>query len=374
MRRALLPLLLLIAAFSATPALAQAGNARALAIARGSPVAQAAMRLLTRTAGSIRSPQLHRVALAVLANPAPTFMANLATPEARQKVRQALIAQGLLDPGVSVETLFPPLGDPKVAPQPFLGAPANGLHGHHAYPGGLAQHSAFNLRSALDLAANYEKLYALPEGTLDRDRLIAAVVMHDAMKVWTLQWNADGTTRAQFQIAHTASHHPFMVAEALHRGLPPALVVTLASAHDDPLGDTAQKVVGYLRAGAILAGVDPVAYGLLVADGSGFALAHPAPMEAVINHLSDHDWVLTEPAAHVTDGALDRLAQAAAGHPLPSAQLNWMRYRIEAQLSGVALYALWSKGGDEAVRTAVAAKKLKWVNRADLPDAKQTQH
>lgn len=367
--RSAVSLLFSVIALFAAQAHAQAGNARAEAIARASPVTKKAYGLLVRTSGSIRSLPLHKVALDVLANPAPTFMVNLATPEARKKVRDALIAQGLLDPAVTVETLFPPLADPHVAPQSFRGPPANGLHGHHSYPGGLAQHTAFNLTAALDLERGYEQLYRLPTGTLDRDLLIAAVVLHDAMKSWTLQWNADGTVRQQFQIAGTAAHHPFIVAEALHRGLPPAFVVVLASAHDDPLGDTQQKVVGYLRAGAILAGVDPVAYGLLVQDGKGFALAHPPPIEAVIHHLSDHDWVLTEPAAHLTDAALDRLAQAAAGQPLPEAQLNWMRHRIQAQLPGVALYALWSKGGDAAVAKAVAAKKLKWVDAADLPGA-----
>jgi hypothetical protein len=117
--------------------------------------------------------------------------------------------------------------------------------------------------------------------------------------------------------------------------------------------------------------VDPVAAGLLVKKGDAFALAHPAPPEAVINHLSDHDWVLAEPAQAPVDAALERLVTAKAGHTLPEAQLLWMEHRIETRLSGVALYAALARGGDAAVAQALAKRGIPLLAAEDAAPEKR---
>jgi hypothetical protein len=58
----------------------------------------------------------------------------------RMSVRRAA---GLLDASTTVDALFPPLVDPRRAPQPFQTAPGGSFH--HDHPGGLAEHTAFNL-------------------------------------------------------------------------------------------------------------------------------------------------------------------------------------------------------------------------------------
>lgn len=348
----------------ALPALAQEANGRAAAIARHAPPAKAALTYIQREVHGIPDARVRRVAQAMLANPAPSFMARLAKPEARAKVAAKLVRAGLLDPKVTAAQLFPPLVDPHRAPQPFLAAPAQGLHGHHAYPGGLAAHTAFNLRTALSYAASYERQFGFRRSErLDRTLLIAGPVLHDIMKAWTLQWRADGSITDEATIAGTSSHHIFGIAEAFHRKLPAKLIVVIASAHAAPTGRSASKVVGFLRAGAILAGVDPVAAGVLVRDGAGFRLAHPASIEAAINHLSDSDYVVSGPAGKIIDGVLNRLiARAAAGHRPPTTpRRRWLRDRVEARIPPIRLYAIWLKGGDAAVAAVLRRERIRLV-------------
>src|SRR5207249_4877770 len=175
---------------------------------------------------------------------------------------------------------------------------------HHSYPGGLAVHEAFNLQSALDLEANFRARYAME---VDDDAVIAAPILHDAMKAWVLQWTADGSLTEQATIAGTPSHHVFGIAESLHRGMPAPLVLAQAAAHDPFAAMDPGPIARWLRAGALLARVDPVAAGLLTSSG---ALALRPPIEAVIDHLSDHDYVLEDPAGAEVAAALARLARA----------------------------------------------------------------
>lgn len=348
-------------------AFAQEGNERAARLANTSPTAKRAVRYITETARTIRDPKLKAAVLTLLERPRPSFMDALAAPAAREEVRQKLVAAKLLDPSTRVEALFQPLPPGDAAPQPFIAAPGQAPHGHHSYPGGLAEHTAFNLQSAVDLQRNYERSYQLPHGTIDSDVVIAAPILHDLLKTWVLQWRADGTQTVQAKVAGTASHHPFIVAEAFHRGLSPRLIVALASAHDVALGDSTARAVGFIRAGAILAGVDPVASGVLVQRGDVFELAEPAGIEAAIHHLSDHDYVLTEPATKVTDAAIERLARSQTEIPVPAgATLEWMRHRIQCQLPEVALYNLYSHGGDAAILAELHRRKIPLLTPDDL--------
>ncbi|HSS39746.1 MAG TPA: hypothetical protein VLT58_13345, partial [Polyangia bacterium] len=51
--------------------------------------------------------------------------------------------------------------------------------------------------------------------------------------------------------------------------MPPALVIAQASAHGNPTLGNEFKVVNWLRAAAIIAGVDPVQAGYLAPDAAG---------------------------------------------------------------------------------------------------------
>jgi hypothetical protein len=346
---------------AAMPAVAQEANPRAEALARRCTSCVRSLEYLRREAGALRDPALRRLSLSLLDDPAPTFMARLQAPEARAGVHRALVEAGLLDAKVSVDELLPPL-----PPLSFLAAPGSSTDGHHAYPGGLAEHTAFNVAAALALAETYRARYP-GLAPLRHDLLVAAALAHDAMKAWCLQWHSDGTLPSQVRVAGTAAHHVLMIAEAFHRGLAPELLVVLAAAHDPPLGEGAARVVGFLRAAALLAGVDPVARGVLVRDGTGFALARPAPIEAAVNHIADHDYVLTDPAGHVIADCLARLLRATPdAAKLDDAHLRWARHRVLGRVTLVRLYQAFSDGGDEAVRALLAREKVPLVLPEDL--------
>ena len=55
----------------------------------------------------------------------------------------------------------------------------------------------------------------------------------------------------------------------MKRGLSPAFVITMACAHSAPTSGNEYKVVNWLRAGAIIAQIDPVAEGYLYKDSKG---------------------------------------------------------------------------------------------------------
>lgn len=349
-------------------AAAQDGLPRATTIARQNQATNDAMEFLRFQAKKIKDPAIATATKDILENPAPTFMTLWPDAAARAQARQQLVDAGLLSADVTVDALFPPLKNALTAPAPFWVAPAGDPRHHHGYPGGLAVHTAFNLQAALDLARNYRQRYDV---RLDPDLVIAGPTLHDAMKPWAFQWQEDGSITAQPSIADTGSHHIFGIAEALHRGMPNRLVVTIASAHDAPTGATAARVVGYLRAAAILARVDPVAKGLLVhEEGSGWALASLPPIEATVNHLADHDYVLTDPAAAAETAALDELAVAAmkkegiAGYP---ARLNWMRHRIHAKVSGVRIYGWLVEGGPDRVAEELKKRSIPFIDKHDVP-------
>jgi hypothetical protein len=109
--------------------------------------------------------------------------------------------------------------------------------------------------------------------------------------------------------------------------LPPAFVVAQASAHGAPTGNQEYKVVNWIRAGAIIAQVDPVAGGYLVKDEVGRLRLPPVRqlasisiqkllpnepnllVEYVLHNLSDADYTYTGPAVAEAQILLRVLAQ-----------------------------------------------------------------
>jgi hypothetical protein len=169
--------------------------------------------------------------------------------------------------------------------------------------------------------------------------VIAAALYHDIMKTVVFQFNEDGSLLEELSIGDTGGHHCLSGAEAIVRGHDARFVTVLLSAHAAPsLGDE-QKVVTWCRAAAMIAGVDPVEYGLVKKTADGFALAQIPPIETFVNHMSDHDYVLTIPAVrevvpliHAIDPSL------------------WYRHTILAKTSAVALYQALATGGEPAFR------------------------
>ena len=292
-------------------------EAKAQAIALAQPRVRSQYDALKKEADLIKDP-VRRKELADLLD-RPVFRVLERRKKDEAAIVAALKSAGLLD--ASVQSFFPPV--PAMA---FVAAPAGVWGGHHSYPGGLVDHTLFNLRAGLALAAVYRRNYGL---TIDDDAIRIAALMHDMGKTETLRWNADGSVAAsEPQIAGTGLHHILAVTEAIERGWPPALVVCVAAAHSPPHpGSDLDKLLGFLKAAAIISGASNAAAGL---TPDGKALAATAPLEAFITHLDDHDYILTETSIRAADASMR--ARGISD--------NWKRDEFLSERSDLALYGL----------------------------------
>jgi len=134
------------------------------------------------------------------------------------------------------------------ATQSYLASPAAGGKGHHYYPGGLPVHALEWIDVALAWADTYEKVYKVKK--IDRDMIIAALVLHDWAKVWyewdpktglvvKPQWYPQswGGERGKAKWKWMGEHGAVAYAELMKRGAPEALVVATAASHFDPYWD-----------------------------------------------------------------------------------------------------------------------------------------
>ncbi len=109
---------------------------------------------------------------------------------------------------------------------PLETAPA-GLSHHHNYPGGYIEHVTSTMNIALALCDSAEKIY---HGEMDRDLVIAGVLLHDFYKTTTYAKNKDGgytpTALAQY-----LDHMSLATAELVRRNFPLELVHIVAAHH-----------------------------------------------------------------------------------------------------------------------------------------------
>ncbi len=311
-------------------------------MARESVVVQAAYRVIVEAAGQIRDGALRSTALEILENPAPTIAKGDAA-ERLAKLKKA----GLIDEART--SLFPPVANPEKSPQPFWSAPGSGYASHHAYPGGLATHTALNVVSAQALVKNYRDINGL---VLDYDAAVGGEILHDLHKPWVFAWQDDHSCRKEQPLAGTGEHHVLSIAESIARKVPAPVVTAQACAHEHPATAAGEKlVVGWLKAASIIAGVDPVAYGLI--DKGGQTLPLPRRIEGWVVHLADHDFVISTSACQWTAKALVDLAKESYGLTDPQ-QLNAFRNYAMANLTAMHLYGVLSSSGKDAFAKDVA--------------------
>jgi hypothetical protein len=394
-----------------------AGNAAAAEVASASPLVSSARKLLSGRIGKINDRRLAATMRDLVENPSACVRhrANQ-TVASKQAAVAALNAAGLYlladaagFPGGVFAGVFPPVvgagSDCPHLPQPFHAAPGSGFGGHHSYPGGLVLHESVNEFIYAGMASSYRRVYGhtgaggLPvvapeerdadekaDVAIDEDIVVAAPLLHDWAKTLVFQWNADGTELTEFNFggngatdnygapgdSRTGAHHIIGIAESMARGLAPKLVITQACAHGSPIGGE-YRVVNWLRAAAILAGVDPVAKGYLHLDRAG-RLRLPAlnkladfdlnasgptevsaPVEYQLHNFSDGDFVQSMPAMVLVQKMLSKLAPEFGYDPADAARYNTKyRNRALAYLSAERLYLLYSSGGLEAVRGQLA--------------------
>ena len=405
------------AAFAGDQTVPGAGNSQAVVIAKQSPMVQSAYAFVLSQAGEIKDPKLKQETLDALGNPQTcvTHRAGLTSTQ-KDTIVQTLVAQGLLNlsDGASIAGgakagVFPPvIADSSACPllpQPFFSAPGSAsVFGHHSYPGGLPIHESNNDVADVHLADEYRAVYGHgsehgfpildrdelgPETRqadddfdifIDQDIIVGAPLWHDWAKSIVFQWNADGTEFIELNFggtgvndnfgkpgdSRTGAHHIITIAEEMHRGLTPAFVITMACAHSAPTSGNEYKVVNWLRAGAVIAQIDPVAAGYLYKDASGNLrlpalrqLANNVDLNAAgqtnvlaeytLHNLSDADFTYSGPAVDAVNVLLQSIAPQFGFNASDPNYLNEFRNPVLSYFTGERLLILYSNGGINAV-------------------------
>jgi hypothetical protein len=158
------------------------------------------------------------------------------------------------------------------ATQSFLASPAAGGKGHHYYPGGLPVHALEWVDVAMAWADAYEKIYKVKK--IDRDMVIAALVLHDWAKVW-YEWDPKtgkvvkpawypqswGGEQGKAKWKWMGEHGAVAYAELYARGASEKLIVATAASHFDPHWDLDKEGEGLnpaLAEAAKIAGKPPI--------------------------------------------------------------------------------------------------------------------
>lgn len=322
----------------------------AVTLAANSELVQLSYQKIKDAVKTIQDPSLARMTMDIVNNPVPTFMNNYQLPGSKRTVYNKLVAAGLLDSSkTSLENFMPPYNGS--LPQPFYSAPGSGYASHHAYPGGLATHTAANLQISEGIYNTYTGLF---NSDISHDIVIAAQALHDLAKPLVFQWNKDQSSLTEYQIAGTGAHHIFSIAEVIYRGFPVEEIVAQSCAHTIPSGKDEQVVVGYLKAAGIIAGKDAEKLGLVTSKGT---IPTPHKQEGYITSLGDHDFVLSGPACQKSVAILKEIAAKDYGMSkadLEGEHFNRFRNYIGAQYSMMYIDSLAStKNGMERILQAV---------------------
>jgi hypothetical protein len=399
-----------------------AGNAAAISLAKKSPMVSSAYQFLLDQAQRINDNKLRRETLDALGNPFTCIRhrENLSETQ-KDAIVQAIVDANLVNPADAATIkgglkagIFPPVINdgtscPKL-PQAFFSAPGStSVFGHHSYPGGLVIHESNNDVADIHLAAEYRQVYGhskrsgLPtidaDGTynlpsrvrdddsdifIDEDLIIAAPLWHDWAKPIVFQWNADGTEFIELNFggfgstdnngatgdSRTGGHHIITIAEEMARGLSPAFVITQACAHSAPTSGNEFKVVNWLRTGAIIAQIDPVAAGYLYKDSAGNYRLPPLRQlgnnvdlnkngqtnvlaEYTLHNLSDADFTYSGPAVDIDNVLLQSIAPQFGINPTDPNYNLIFRNPVLSFFTAERLCIIYSDQGIGGVKRAV---------------------
>ncbi len=322
----------------------------AVPLAKDAELVQLSYKKIQDAVSSIKDSTLRSMTAEIINNPNPAFMENYQLPGSIRALYNKLAAAGLLDTSkISAEQLLPPYSGK--LPQPFYSAPGSGYASHHAYPGGLATHTAANLCISEGIYNTYKDIF---NSDISRDIIISAQALHDLAKPLVFQWQKDQASLPEYTIAATGAHHILSIAEVIYRGFPVEEIVAQACAHTIPTGKDEQVVAGYLKAAAIIADKDAVKLGLVNSDNT---IPTPHKQEGYIVSLGDHDFVLSSPACQKSVAILKQIAAKDYGMTkaeLEGEHFNRFRNYIGAQYSMMYIDSLAStKNGMERIRQAV---------------------
>ena len=102
-----------------------------------------------------------------------------------------------------------------------------GLSHHHSYRGGYIEHVVATAEIALKLCNVVEKVY---KGKVNRDLVLAGVLLHDIFKTLTYMEKENGTFGAS-PLAERLDHLTLIVSEMVRRGFPLHLIHIVCAHH-----------------------------------------------------------------------------------------------------------------------------------------------
>jgi 7,8-dihydroneopterin 2',3'-cyclic phosphate phosphodiesterase len=121
---------------------------------------------------------------------------------------------------------------------PLETSPA-GLSHHHSYSGGYIEHVVATAEIALTLCDVVEKIY---RGKVNRDLVLAGVLLHDIFKPLTYVEKENGTFGVS-PLAERIDHLTLIVSEMVRRGLPLDLIHIVCSHHGHQYGPIGPRTV-----------------------------------------------------------------------------------------------------------------------------------
>jgi putative nucleotidyltransferase with HDIG domain len=104
-----------------------------------------------------------------------------------------------------------------------------GLSHHHCYPGGFVEHVLSTVNLALALCNSVERVY---RGKVNRDLVIAGVLLHDIFKPLTYTANQSGGYSTT-GLADYMDHLSMVIAELVRRGFPLELIHVVSAHHGE---------------------------------------------------------------------------------------------------------------------------------------------
>jgi len=102
-----------------------------------------------------------------------------------------------------------------------------GLSHHHCYPGGYIEHVVSTVNLASAMCNSVEKVY---HGKVNRDLVIAGVLLHDIFKPATYAVNENGSYSST-GLADYLDHLSIVISELVRRGFPVELVHVVSAHH-----------------------------------------------------------------------------------------------------------------------------------------------
>lgn len=106
-----------------------------------------------------------------------------------------------------------------------------GLSRHHSYSGGFVEHTVATTEIALTMCDVAEEVYG---GKVDRDLVVAGVVLHDIFKPLTYETEGEGYLTSQ--LGERLDHLSLIAAELTRRGFPLDLIHIVCAHHGGQAG------------------------------------------------------------------------------------------------------------------------------------------